>query len=93
MQCTNAKMFCYLRDVCVRMQAKDLWCVYMRKMVNCLPEQLNRLALWDAVALVEGKGLQEHVLTKPHLGTPCVYTMNARLGYPIAHVRTFLVKY
>ena len=65
------------------MQAKDLWCVHKRKVVNRLPEQLNGLALRDAVALVEGKGLQEHVFTKPDLRTKCVRMMSARLWYPI----------
>ena len=41
------------RDVCIGVQSKHLRCVQQWKVVNEFTTQLNGLALWDVVALVE----------------------------------------
>ena len=58
------------RDVGIGVQPKHLWGVHQREVVNELAAQVKALALRDAVALVEGKCLREHVVPKPHLARP-----------------------
>ena len=58
------------RDVGIGVQPKHLWGVHQREVVNELAAQVKALALRDAVALVEGKCLREHVVPEPHLARP-----------------------
>ena len=78
---------CGSRDVCIGVQSKHLWAVHQRQLLNELSELLNALALRDAIALVEGKGLREHVVSKPHL-----HMIQGRVNYTVCIIKIVLIR-
>ena len=60
-------MIIILRDVCIRVEAKDLRGVHQRKVFNSLLELVQPLTLGNTITFIESKTLSKHVVTKPNL--------------------------
>ena len=56
-----------LRYVCICVEAKHLRSIRVWQALNAFYVQINCLAFWDVVSLIEAEVICEHVLPKPHL--------------------------